>query len=109
MTAKNIIIIKPSNGTSREGESFTAFDFYNLVGRTGRLRKHYVGNAYYIKSPYDPDFLKSDATIKIQFEINNESKEIKKIVNLSSNLNKLTDLIASTLKAGKQLEKYLSQ
>ena len=75
-TAKNIIIIKPSNGTNKEGESFTAFDFYNLVGRTGRLRKHYVGNAYYIKSPYDPDFLKSDATIKIQFEINDESKDI---------------------------------
>ncbi len=75
-TAKNIIIIKPSNGTNKEGESFTAFDFYNLVGRTGRLRKHYVGNAYYIKSPYDPNFLKSDATIKIQFEINDESKDI---------------------------------
>lgn len=75
-TAKNIIIIKPSNGTNKEGESFTAFDFYNLVGRTGRLRKNYVGNAYYIKSPYDPDFLKSDATIKIQFEITDESKDI---------------------------------
>lgn len=75
-TAKNIIIIKPSNGTNKEGESFTAFDFYNLVGRTGRLRKHYVGNAYYIKSPYDPNFLKSDATIKIQFEITDESKDI---------------------------------
>lgn len=75
-TAKNIIITKPSRRSSRPGESFTAFDFFNLVGRTGRLCEHYVGDAYYIKSPKDPPFAKADAIRSIRFEISDDSKDI---------------------------------
>lgn len=45
-SAENIIITKPAR---RFGENFDAFDFYNLVGRTGRLFQHCLGTAYYIK------------------------------------------------------------
>ena len=75
-TAKNIIITKPSRKSNIRGESFSAFDFYNLVGRTGRLLQHYIGNAYYIKSPYDNNFEKSDAISEIQLEINDDSLDI---------------------------------
>lgn len=77
-TAKNIIITKPSRKSTRPGEAFSPFDFYNLVGRTGRLLQHYIGNAYYIKSPNDPIFNKADAISEIQLEINdNESLDIE--------------------------------
>lgn len=76
-TAKNIIITKPSRKSFKQGESFSAFDFYNLVGRTGRLLQHYIGNAYYIKSSNDPEFNKVDAISEIQLEINdNDSLDI---------------------------------
>ena len=58
------------------GDSFSAFDFFNLVGRTGRLNQHYIGDAYYIKSPNDPEFEKADAIKNIKFEIIDESKDI---------------------------------
>lgn len=76
-TAKNIIITKPSRMSYRAGEApFEAFDFFNLVGRTGRLFQHYIGDAYYIKSPNDPVFEKAKAIKSIQFEISDESKDI---------------------------------
>lgn len=75
-TAKNIIITKPSRMSNKAGDSFSAFDFFNLVGRTGRLNQHYVGNAHYIKSPNDPEFLKADAIKNIKFEIVDVSKDI---------------------------------
>lgn len=55
---------------------FSAFDFYNLVGRTGRLNQHFVGNAYYIKAPGDPEYRKIDAIKSIKFEITDNSKDI---------------------------------
>lgn len=75
-TAKNIIIVKASRKLNTPGEHFSAFDFYNLVGRTGRLKKHYVGTAYYIKSPNDPIFSKNEAIKTIKFEITDNSKDI---------------------------------
>jgi replicative superfamily II helicase len=77
-TAKNIIITKPSrNGKNESVEKpFTAFDFYNLVGRTGRLYKHFLGRAYYIKAPNDPIYQKSDAIKSIKFELTDVSKDI---------------------------------
>lgn len=75
-TAKNIIITKPSRKSNRRGESFSAFDFYNLVGRTGRLLQHYIGKAYYIKSPSDREFNKAEAIAEIQLELNDESLDI---------------------------------
>lgn len=72
-TAKHIIITKPS----RSGrDTFDAFDFYNLVGRSGRLLQHYLGTAHYVKGPNDPEFLKSDAVKNIEFEITGDSTDI---------------------------------
>lgn len=68
-TAENIIIVKPSRKSNANGECFGAFDFYNLVGRTGRLNKHLIGNAYYIKGPSDVEFRMEDAVRSIRFEI----------------------------------------
>lgn len=76
-TAKNIIITQPSRmGIKSEQPYFSDFDFYNLVGRTGRLYKHYLGKAYYIKSPNDPDFRKENALRSIKFELTDESIDI---------------------------------
>lgn len=65
-TAKNIIITKPSRVYKK---NFDAFDFYNLVGRTGRLYQHYLGIAYYIKAPNDPAYYPQQALKSIEFEL----------------------------------------
>lgn len=68
-TAENIIIVQPARKRSKEGENFSAFDFFNLVGRTGRLNEHLIGKAYYIKGPKDKVFEYDDAIKSIKFEI----------------------------------------
>lgn len=68
--AKNIIITKPSRSYDK---TFDAFDFYNLVGRTGRLYQHYLGVAHYIKAPQDPVYEKSQALKSIEFELTDQS------------------------------------
>lgn len=73
MCAKNIIITKPA----RKDALFDAFDFYNLVGRTGRLYKHYLGNAYYIKGPSDLSYNKEMAVKTIKFEATDESQDFE--------------------------------
>lgn len=74
-SAKYIIITSPSrNPENRDG--FSAFDFYNLVGRTGRLNEHLIGIAYYIKSPNDPAYIKDDAIKSIRFELSDSSKDV---------------------------------
>lgn len=55
---------------------FDAFDFYNLVGRTGRLFQHYLGKAYYIKGLNDREYVKSGALKSIEFELTTESIDI---------------------------------
>lgn len=77
-TAENIIITKPSRQSDRNNNSndFSAFDFFNLVGRTGRLNQHFIGNAYYLKAPTDPPFEKIDAIRSIKFEITDNSKDV---------------------------------
>lgn len=72
-TAKNIIITKPARGS---GNKFDAFDFYNLVGRTGRLFQHYLGEAYYIKGPSDRKYVKDEALKSIEFELTTDSIDI---------------------------------
>ena len=69
-TAKNIIITKPHRSYNKE---FDAFDFYNLVGRTGRLYQHYLGIAHYIKTPTDPTYEKNQALKSIEFELTDSS------------------------------------
>lgn len=72
-TAENIIITKPARGS---GNAFDAFDFYNLVGRTGRLFQHFLGKAYYIKGPNDREYIKSEALKSIEFELTDDSIDI---------------------------------
>ncbi len=72
-SAENIIITKPAR---RFGENFDAFDFYNLVGRTGRLFQHCLGTAYYIKGPDDKEYLKEEALKSIEFELTTDSIDI---------------------------------
>lgn len=69
-TAKNIIITKPNRSYDK---TFDAFDFYNLVGRTGRLYQHYLGVAHYIKTPNDPVYEKGQALKSIEFELTDSS------------------------------------
>lgn len=75
-TAKNIIITKAFSG-GKKGKSFDAFDFFNLVGRSGRMNEHYLGKAYYIKSPEDKEYVKEDAIKNIEFEITESSEDIE--------------------------------
>jgi hypothetical protein len=72
-TAKNIIITKPHRSYNK---AFDAFDFYNLVGRTGRLYQHYLGVAHYIKTPSDPDYEKNQALKTIEFELTDNSVDM---------------------------------
>ena len=71
LSAKNIIITKPY----RFKNKFDAFDFYNLVGRTGRLYQHKLGYAYYLKEPDDPKYIKDDAIKSIKFEATDISED----------------------------------
>ena len=75
-TAKNIIITKSSRKSNRGNDNFSAFDFFNLVGRTGRLHQHYIGIAYYLKSKHDPEYKKIDAIKTIKFEITDNSIDV---------------------------------
>lgn len=75
-TAKNIIIVQPARKNAKDGECFGAFDFYNLVGRTGRLNEHLIGTAYYIKGPKDIEFQMKDAIKSIRFEILDQTDDM---------------------------------
>lgn len=72
-TAKHIIITKPSR---KPNENFDAFDFFNLVGRSGRLFEHYLGIAHYIKSPIDPNYNREEAVKNIELEITEKTADI---------------------------------
>lgn len=77
-STENIIITKPSRGYGYNfSNDFEAFDFFNLVGRSGRLFKANLGTAYYIKAPTDPSFSIDDAIKSIEFEITSDSKDVK--------------------------------
>lgn len=73
-SAKHIVITK----ASRTGEEpFDAFDFFNLVGRSGRLYEHYLGVAHYVRSPLDPIFVKDEAIRSIEFEVTEQSADFR--------------------------------
>lgn len=85
-TAESIIVTKPSRGHGNNFDNgFEAFDFFNLVGRSGRLNKHLLGKAYYIKSPNDPEYKEIDAIKKIEFEITSDSIDVKIQTNACDN------------------------
>ena len=75
-SAENIIIVKPARKVAKEGECFSAFDFYNLVGRSGRLNEHMIGNAFYLQGPKDEYFNKEDAVKSIRFEITDNTDDM---------------------------------
>jgi hypothetical protein len=86
-SAENIIIVQPARKNSKEGECFTSFDFYNLVGRTGRLNEHFVGNAYYIQGPNDAEFSFEDAVRSVRFEILDKTDDMDiQFKNISDNI-----------------------
>ena len=104
-TAKNIIITKPSRMSDRNDnrDDFSAFDFFNLVGRTGRLNQHFIGNAYYIKAPGDPEYRRIDAIRSIKFEITDDSKDIDI---QKGNIEKHPDVIAFLAELGISIDEY---
>lgn len=105
-TAKNMIITKPSrmSDTNDNKADFSAFDFFNLVGRTGRLNKHFIGTAYYLKAPTDPEYKKIDAIKSIKFELTDESKDIDI---QKGNIADHPDVIAFLQRLGITLDEYL--
>lgn len=106
-TAKNIIITKPSRmGQKNNASSFTAFDFYNLVGRTGRLYQHFLGVAYYIKAPIDPEYRKEDALRSIKFELTDNSMDMD-IQN--GDIDKHQEFINFLEKLNMDYEEYMSR
>lgn len=77
-SAENIIITKPCRSYGYNySNDFEAFDFFNLVGRSGRLFKANLGKAFYIKSPTDKSFSINDAIKSIEFEITSNSVDVK--------------------------------
>lgn len=81
-STKNIIISKPSRAHSYSltrgfSNDFEAFDFFNLIGRSGRMFKHYLGTAYYVKAPTDREYFKEEAIKDIEFEITTDSLDMQ--------------------------------
>lgn len=105
-SAKNIVITKPSRRSDRNvaDANFTAFDFYNLVGRTGRLNQHFVGDAYYLKSPSDPPYKKIDAIRTVKFELTDNSKDVDI---QKGNIDEHEDYLAFLKQLGITHEEYL--
>ena len=66
---ENIIITKPARNKTK----FDAFDFFNLIGRTGRLCQYYLGTAYYIRGTNDREYYKEEALKSIEFELTDNS------------------------------------
>lgn len=81
-STQNIIITKPSRSHSYNknnfySNDFEAFDFFNLVGRSGRMFKHFLGTAYYIKAPNDKEYKKEEAVKSIEFELTSNSIDVQ--------------------------------
>lgn len=86
-TDAEYLIISRANRRSMTSNSglFSAFDFYNLVGRTGRLYKYFVGKCFYIRTNDDPVFKKQDAAISVKFELSEKSDDIDIQINAAKN------------------------
>lgn len=94
---KNLIITKPSriSMSKRSSKPFKAFDFYNLIGRTGRLNQYYIGNAFYIKSDSDSEYKREDAEVTITFEVTEKTKDMDIQLNSSCDNQEVIDELAS--------------
>ena len=99
-TAENIVIVQPARKYAKEGECFSSFDFFNLVGRTGRLNEHLIGNAYYIQGPRDVEFSYNDAVKSIRFEILDHTDDMDiqfKDISNNQNVNGFLDTLGITI------------
>lgn len=104
-TAQNIIITRPSRKSNTSGKDcFEAFDFFNLVGRTGRLTQGFIGKAYYIKGQQDPEYKKEAAVKNIRFELTDDSKDIDI---QKGNFQKYPDAVAFLEELNISKEEYL--
>ena len=84
--AENIIIVKARKiAMNRGGINFLPFDYYNLIGRTGRLGLYIKGYAYYLKSKNDQDYDIKDASMTISFELTENTKDIDIQLNKANN------------------------
>src|SRR5690606_2898516 len=46
-SAQNVILWKNKNGTSR----LTDFEYRNIIGRSGRMFRHFIGEVYILEAP----------------------------------------------------------
>ena len=97
---ENIIITKPA----RNKTEFDAFDFFNLVGRTGRLCQYYLGTAYYIRGTNDREYCKEEALKSIEFELTDNSIDMD--IN-SDRYNEHPEFLSLLQKMGISYEDYI--
>ncbi len=87
-SSKNLIITRAKRKSIKANQNFafTAFDFYNLAGRTGRLNRYLVGDVYYLRTKDDPSFRRADANVTIRFQItDSENSDIDLHINEARN------------------------
>jgi hypothetical protein len=70
LPAKNLFLENPKTGQGADGEMSTG-DFWNLVGRAGRLGKEFTGNVFSVFGKgWDNDLLMSDRLVDIESAYN---------------------------------------
>jgi hypothetical protein len=66
LPAKNLFLENPKTGNGPSGE-MSPGDFWNLVGRAGRLGKEFTGNVFCVfGKDWDNDLLKTDRLVEIR-------------------------------------------
>ncbi|QVK02063.1 DEAD/DEAH box helicase [Mycoplasma mycoides subsp. capri] len=66
---EHIIITEPKI----DRKKMDAFDFFNLIGRSGRMEEYYLGMGHYIRDCSDPIYNKENAIKSIEFELTSEN------------------------------------
>ena len=109
-SAENLIIY--SNKIDQK-DPFDNFTYKNIIGRSGRMFKYFIGNVYILEdtpkeeeknlelSPIVDDIFKMDEELQITEELNTKANKIKdEIYNCVKDKNKV-DLILKLIKSGK--------
>jgi len=109
-SAENLIIY--SNKIDRK-DPFDNFTYKNIIGRSGRMFKYFIGNVYILEdtpkeeeknlelSPIVDDIFKMDEELQITEELKTKANKIKdEIYNCVKDKNKV-DLILKLIKSGK--------
>ena len=106
-TAEKLIISKPNKISMKpSAQRFRSFDFYNLVGRTGRLNKYFIGYTCCLRESNDPFFDESDAEVTISFEITENSKDIDIQLNSASNNQEILNYLKEK---GMTIDEYINE